>query len=194
MSKWLDAAWLKEQLEQAERAYKAGNKSRILHGVVLCTAFGLDRRQWPQWLDRAFNDAYEAGISGAIASWDEVFGRPIPKGKRRKAYQLQRQLTLAIVHRVEQLHATRGKGGRKPQSTKDCSRPSETSSALEQQRPAKFIIARAAVCSAIFSAAKIPRSLKSLRDYIPSASAYAIACGSMPRNAKVYAPWMHSPK
>jgi hypothetical protein len=113
MSKWLDAAWLKEQLEQAERAYKAGNKSRILHGVVLCTAFGLDRRKWPQWLDRAFNDAYAAGISGAIASWDEVFGRPIPKGKRRKAYQLQRQSTLAIVHRVEQLHATRGKGGKK---------------------------------------------------------------------------------
>jgi hypothetical protein len=105
MSKWLDSQWLMEQLAEAESAFKAGDKSRIIHGVQLCTVFGLDRRKWPQWLDRAFNDAYEAGISGAISSWDKVFGRPIAKGKQRKAARLRSQLILPIVYRVRQLHA-----------------------------------------------------------------------------------------
>lgn len=100
----LDSQWLREQLAEAESAFKAGDKSRILHGVQLCTALGLDRLKWPQWLDRAFDDAYEAGTAGAISSWDQAFGRPIPKGKQRKARQLQ-QMTLYIVHRVRQLHA-----------------------------------------------------------------------------------------
>lgn len=104
--------FLTEQLTEAETDFKAGDKSRILHGVSLCVGFGLPWQKWPQWLLRAYNDAYEAGTTGAISSWDEVFGRPIPKGKQRKSWRLKR-FTLAIVHRVEQLHAVIGKEGKK---------------------------------------------------------------------------------
>jgi hypothetical protein len=105
MREFLDDQWLVEQLKEAELAFKAGDKSRILHGVQLCTVFGLDRRSWPEWLDRAFNDAYEAGLSGSIRSWDDVFGKPVAKGKQGKAQRRRQELTLPIVHRVEQLRA-----------------------------------------------------------------------------------------
>jgi hypothetical protein len=104
MSEFIDGQWLTDQLAEAERAFEAGDRTQILHGVQLCTVFGLDRRKWPEWLDRAFNDAYETGFSGAIRSWDDVFGKPIAKGKH-KAERLRQRLTLFIVHHVEQLHA-----------------------------------------------------------------------------------------
>jgi hypothetical protein len=62
-------------------------------------------RPLPEWLRRAFLDAYEARARFEIRSWNEVFGRPVPKNTHFETEKRNAELRFLIIERVEALKA-----------------------------------------------------------------------------------------
>lgn len=73
------ANFAKFYLEAGRERYEAGDKSQLLHCLDFCLRSD-PPVPVPPWLREAFHDAYHAGASYQIKSWDEVFGRPLKKG------------------------------------------------------------------------------------------------------------------
>jgi hypothetical protein len=68
--------YLAEILDILEERFNAGDKSALLYAIYHCL---LMKRPLPEWLRAAFLHTYEARARFEIRSWDEVFGRPVPK-------------------------------------------------------------------------------------------------------------------
>jgi hypothetical protein len=84
--------------------FEAGDKSVLLWAIWSCLE---SRRPMPEWLRIAFLDAYDAAERFEIRSWDEVFGRPVPKSMHLKTEKRKEQLRWAIIARVKALKAER---------------------------------------------------------------------------------------
>jgi hypothetical protein len=85
-----------------KRSFESGDKSTLLWTIYACLEM---RRPIPEWLRVAFLNAYEARERFEIRSWDEVFGRPVPKGTHLKPNKREAELRLIIVEHVEALAA-----------------------------------------------------------------------------------------
>jgi hypothetical protein len=85
-----------------KRQFEAGDKSVLLYAIYGCLEL---RRPIPEWLRVAFLDAYEAAERFEIRWWDQVFGRPVPKGTHLKTERRNAQLRWTIIARVEALKA-----------------------------------------------------------------------------------------
>ena len=90
-----------------KRSFKAGDKPTLLWTIHACLDLG---RPIPEWLRVAFLNAYEAAERFEIRSWDEVFGRPVPKNTHLKTKRRNEQLRWSITRRVETLKAVVDKG------------------------------------------------------------------------------------
>jgi hypothetical protein len=99
-SKYVAEYWEK----MLKRQFEAGDKSVLLWAIWSCLE---SRRPMPEWLRIAFLDAYEAAERFEIRSWDEVFGRPVPKSMHLKTEKRKEQLRWAIIARVKALKAER---------------------------------------------------------------------------------------
>jgi hypothetical protein len=85
-----------------KRQFEAGDKSVLLYAIYACLEL---KRPVPEWLRVAFLDACEAAERFEIRSWDEVFGRPVPKGMHLKSEKRNAELRVFIIQRVEALKA-----------------------------------------------------------------------------------------
>jgi len=85
-----------------KREFVAGDKSKLLFAIHACLDLG---RPMPEWVRVAFLCAYQAAERFEIRSWDEVFGRPVPKGTHLKPNKRDAALPLIIVEQVEALRA-----------------------------------------------------------------------------------------
>jgi hypothetical protein len=88
----------------SHKLFEEGDKDRLLWFMNFCFVY---RRPVPTWATKAFRAAYLKGVRFEIASWDEVFGRPLKKGKqlaaeRRKAAIAERVLELVLRARHEE--------------------------------------------------------------------------------------------
>jgi hypothetical protein len=92
-----DDKYLAECLEILERKYKAGNNSAILLALHQCFIMG---KAAPEWLRRAFIDAYEEVAAFGARSWDELFGLPVPKGAHLDARAAYAKLRYPVALRV----------------------------------------------------------------------------------------------
>jgi hypothetical protein len=88
--------------EMLKRSFEAGDKSTLLWTIYACLDM---RRPIPEWVRVAFLNAYEARGRFEIRSWDEVFGRPVPKSTHLKPNKREAELRLIIVEHVEALAA-----------------------------------------------------------------------------------------
>jgi hypothetical protein len=84
------------------RSFEAGDKPTLLWTIYACLDLG---RAIPEWLRVAFLNAYEAAERFEIRSWDQVFGRPVPKGLHLQTKRRNAQLRWTIIERVETLKA-----------------------------------------------------------------------------------------
>ena len=86
----------------AEERYKRGDKSVLMRELYRWV--DNPRGSIPEWLRRALIHAIgRARINYEVDSWDEVFGRPVPKGKSRRALKRKRELEWPVLDRVEKL-------------------------------------------------------------------------------------------
>jgi hypothetical protein len=60
------------------KEYEAGDQTALLPMILICVQ---DQRPLPDWAGTAFENAYYRALAGEARSWDDVFGKPYPKGK-----------------------------------------------------------------------------------------------------------------
>lgn len=64
-------------VEMARKNFEQGNNAELLRAIVVCGDSGIPL---PPWVVKAIGVAYRKARDLEIRSWDEVFGRPVPKG------------------------------------------------------------------------------------------------------------------
>ena len=85
-------------------AYERGKKNVVLETVRIAIEL---RQPIPEWAAKAFVAAYDQ-VMETGASWDDVFGRPHPKGKHRHTFRLESR-KYEIYDLVQKLHKIEGK-------------------------------------------------------------------------------------
>ena len=93
--------YLAEVLEILKERFDRGDKSALLYAVNFCVC--LMKRPLPEWLRRAFLNAYEADARFEIRSWNEVFGPPVPRSTHLKTEKRNAELRPLIIERVAAL-------------------------------------------------------------------------------------------
>lgn len=91
------AAYLEKMLK---RDFESGNKSALLHALYVCLEL---RRPIPEWLRHAFLEVFESVERYEIRTWEQVFGKPVPKGTHLKPRKRDAVLPLIIIENVEAL-------------------------------------------------------------------------------------------
>jgi hypothetical protein len=94
--------YLAEILEILHERFDNGDKSALLYAIYHCL---LMKRPLPEWLPLAFLHTYEARARFEIRSWDEVFGRPVPKGMHLETEKRNAELRPLIIRRVQALRS-----------------------------------------------------------------------------------------
>jgi hypothetical protein len=80
--------------------YEQKDKSALIHAAALCIWHNI---RAPAWLRQAFMDASQAAYEYKIKSWEEVFGRPVKKGKRLAMERRNMKITFPICRRINDL-------------------------------------------------------------------------------------------
>jgi hypothetical protein len=94
--------YLAEVLEILKERFEGGDRSALLCAIRHCL---LLKRRLPDWLRLGFLSAYDSATAYEIKSWDEVFGRPHPKGTHVDKEKRHFELGHVIVQRVEELQS-----------------------------------------------------------------------------------------
>jgi len=92
--------YLSEVLNILKERFDGGENSALLYAIYHCL---LLKRPLPEWLRLAFLHTYEAHARFEIRSWDEVFGRPVPKGAHLETEKRNAELRPLIIERVKAL-------------------------------------------------------------------------------------------
>ena len=92
--------YVAEILDILHERFDNGDKSALLYAIYHCL---LMKRPLPEWLRLAFLHTYEAHARFEIRSWDEVFGRPVPKGTHLETEKQKAELRPLIILRVQAL-------------------------------------------------------------------------------------------
>lgn len=94
----LNAAY---ELAKEEKRFAAGDRNALLGAIRICANHDL---VMPEWLARAFIRSYDKVLRHDVGSWDDAFGRPLPKGKHLNAARKKRNKGFSAWIRVRQLH------------------------------------------------------------------------------------------
>jgi hypothetical protein len=89
--------YLAEVLEILKERFEGGDKTALLYAIHHCL---LMKRPLPEWLRLAFLHTYQAHARFEIRSWDQMFGRPVPKSKHLKTERRNAELRPLIIERV----------------------------------------------------------------------------------------------
>ena len=89
LSRWIGA----RVLEQFQEAYASGDKFALMNAIRECARCDL---LLPEWVATAYLRAIDEILNYRAQSWDEVFGRPIPKGAHIAALRKRRDKKFAV--------------------------------------------------------------------------------------------------
>ena len=78
-----------------------GKRLAIIEAIRRCA---IRKLPLPDWAAEAFVDCYNKVMGYEVASWDDVFGNPLPKGMRRAKARLLKERAPNIVMLVNQEH------------------------------------------------------------------------------------------
>lgn len=99
----------RERLEEWRRRFEGGERTMLLTAIRTCAAHGL---VMPEWIARAYIDAYDLISSARAGSWDDVFGSPHGKGKHLSRLRQTREtwpiVLAAVVEAVNDGEIQRG--------------------------------------------------------------------------------------
>jgi len=99
------------ELPNCERDYKRGDKTALAHAIAICACTDI---KLPEWAAHAYLGGYRAAVPGVrdakefpVKSWDDVLGKPLPKGAQANARAKQRQKEFLVWVEVQR-HRTQG--------------------------------------------------------------------------------------
>jgi len=96
--RWVGA----EELKGIYELYRTGNKAAILEALHICS---LNSLPLPRWCEIAFLKAYRDVRFYNAKGWDDVFGRPHPKGTQLAARKQEREYDMRVYRRIRQIKA-----------------------------------------------------------------------------------------
>jgi hypothetical protein len=88
-------------LAKGQELHEAGDKSELLRCLNHCLWF---RQPIPDWVRNGIRLAYALASSHQVKSWDEVFGRPLKKGKQPATERRKHRIRFDLLHGVEKRH------------------------------------------------------------------------------------------
>lgn len=95
--KWMAAQWL---IEQGKKYKSTPDKSLILEAISECVKHDIPL---PLWCKKAFLNAYQDVMAKKYTSWDDVFGRPHPKGTRTRDERIFDKEAKMVFRRVNEI-------------------------------------------------------------------------------------------
>ena len=101
MSKILTLAQIKkyarQRVKELESEYEAGDMNALLDAVSVCA---LHKVALPRWAVAALAEQIHRARTYRVASWDDIFGKPLKKGQwvtaARKEWELMRSVPYEI--------------------------------------------------------------------------------------------------
>jgi hypothetical protein len=88
-------------LAKGRELYEAGDKSEMLYCLSHCIR---NDRPIPDWLKQAFENAQDDVRMYKVKSLDDVFGKPLAKGKRLTTERRKMEIAGQVFRRVRALH------------------------------------------------------------------------------------------
>lgn len=90
--------WIAHQeLKRFRVAFEGGDNVALMLAIRTCAIHDL---VMPEWVATAYCERVNTILSYRAASWDEVLGRPLPKGSQVNALRKRRELKLAVYFEV----------------------------------------------------------------------------------------------
>ncbi len=96
MERWVAA----QELRVWRKQYQKGEKKAITEGLYLCA---LNDIPLPKWLAFSYLAAFRKVIFFKAKSWDDVFGRPHPKGTQLLAKRDKREKMFSLYNRIHEI-------------------------------------------------------------------------------------------
>jgi hypothetical protein len=93
--------YVAHQLEQARLRYEQGNKSELLRWMNWCF---IANREVPSWIKEGISKAVNDADTYKIRTWNDVFGKPVPKGTHLKTARRNSEIEWDLFWRVCGLH------------------------------------------------------------------------------------------
>ena len=87
-------------LDAMQQAYESGGHLRLLSAVNLCAMHDLPT---PEWVRRGFVDCYRRVVEYEAKSWDDVFGRPHPKGLHLESARRRESRRIPVYTRINEI-------------------------------------------------------------------------------------------
>ena len=83
----------RKSVKGLESLYEAGDMNALLDAVSICS---LNKVALPKWAVKALGDQIHRARTYRVASWDDIFGKPLKKGQHlnaaRKEWELMRSV------------------------------------------------------------------------------------------------------
>lgn len=95
--RWLGA----QELKGLYDVYRTGNVKAIIEALFVCS---LNSLPIPRWCEMAFLASYRKVRHYKAKSWDEVFGRPHPKGVHLDYKRMERDKSLFVYKRIREVN------------------------------------------------------------------------------------------
>lgn len=80
--------------------FTEGKKEAILKALSICSMHSFPI---PQWCARAYLEAFKKVASYKTGSWDDVFGKPLPKGKHLEAKRKYKVKGPLVYQKIKQI-------------------------------------------------------------------------------------------
>jgi hypothetical protein len=87
-------------LDRLEARFEAGDGFALLHAIRKCANHDL---VMPHWVAQNYINRFDRVLHCKLASWDEAFGRPHPKGKHISDMRQRTELRLAVYLRIREI-------------------------------------------------------------------------------------------
>ena len=78
-----------EYIIRDKELFESGDNAALLHAVMVSFRHEIEP---PEWVKQSFIASYDRVLSLMVGSWDEAFGRAIPKGKHLQKLRQRRKL------------------------------------------------------------------------------------------------------
>lgn len=89
-----------KNIDKLYDSYRAGDKQALLEALYGCFIHSLS---FPRWCKKAFISACEEVYTYKAKTWDDVFGRPHPKGTHLAAKREEREMSFRVYEEIRQI-------------------------------------------------------------------------------------------
>lgn len=85
-------------LDEMKITFEGGDSFTLMRAIRLCANRDL---VMPDWVQRGYIQAFDKVNNYRAKSWDEVFGKPLPKGANLNALRKKREKSILVLNQIQ---------------------------------------------------------------------------------------------